>query len=288
MIRRTPGLVVLDRIDPSFDALRAEERELFEEIRVLPLEVLRGHRLLSGNAKTSFSFDLPIGHTCRPTPVCSFVCYGKRRGAPARWTDCLLMRLRNLRYVQLAPTDEVVERLEDEHARLALIWSRKAPNLKFNFLRFCGTGDLVPELVQVINRFTRLNPQIRAWVVTRRFDLAAHLEPNPSLYLQLSLDMSTAPEQIEEARQIVRANPRAYLSFLRTAPDQDTLGARIVFNEKHTRGLPYDRTTDCPVDAGRLDLDNERGAGGAACAKCRRCFSRASLAPPESSYERAA
>jgi hypothetical protein len=259
-------LTVVNEIDSSFFDLQAEERVLLDEIDNLPVEVLRRHRLLSYNAKTAFSLDLPIGHTCTPTAICSAVCYGKRVGAPARWTHCLLMRLRTLRYLQLAPAGEVVERLEDEMDRLNRLWAR------MSFLRFCGTGDLVPELIPIINQFTEENRHIRAWVVTRRFDLAEQLDPRQNLYLQLSLDRSTRPDQVERARRIIRTNPRSYLSFLRTQPDDDTMGASIVFNEKGTDGLPYDRPTDCPVDAGKLDLNNERGVGGTACASCRKCF----------------
>lgn len=123
-----------------------------------------------------------------------------------------------------------------------------------------------------INCFTAANPNVRVWVVTRRFDLAAQLVPRANLFLQLSLDASTQPAAITHARHLVATHPRAYFSFLRTASNDDTMGASIVFNEKRTRGLPYESRTDCPVDAGRLPLGNIRGVGGTACARCRKCF----------------
>jgi len=72
-------------------------------------------------------------------------------------------------------------------------------------------------------------------------------------------------------------HPRAYLSFLRTESTDDTKGAAIVFNEKRTAELPFRSKTDCPADAGRLPLENVRGVGGTACARCRKCFSGATL-----------
>jgi hypothetical protein len=128
------------------------------------------------------------------------------------------------------------------------------------------------ELIPVLNGFAVRNPDVRVWIVTRRFDLAAAISPLPNVYLQLSLD-STTPVGLEElARRLIGNHPRAYLSFLRTSAPDDTRGAAIVFNEKHTEGLPYNGRTDCPVDAGRLPLGNVRGVGGTACAACRKCF----------------
>ena len=114
--------------------------------------------------------------------------------------------------------------------------------------------------------------------MTRRLELAVQIEPRPNVYLQLSLDASTPSELVERSRFLVETNPRAYLSYLRTRPDDDTRGAAIVFNEKRTAGLPYHGRTDCPVDAGRLPLGNVRGVGGTACSKCRKCFSERTLA----------
>jgi hypothetical protein len=236
---------------------------------------VRRSPLLSANAKTTVSFDLPIGHTCDPTQLCAAVCFGSRPGAPTTWDKSLRKRLRNLRYLQVADTEEVVERLTSEFRRRQRLWATKGVVL--DFVRFNGIGDLVAAMVAVINEFAARNHDIRVWIVTRRFDLAAQIKPLPNIYLQLSLDASTPPGLIESVRRLVAEHPRAYCSFLRSEPDDHTFVAAIVFNEKRTEGLPFHSKTDCPVDAGRLPLGNVRGVGGDACSKCRKCFTEGVL-----------
>jgi hypothetical protein len=256
--------------EAQFVAIREKEAKIAIEVAALDLEALRAHDLLSANAKTSVSLNFPIGQTCHPTQLCAAICYGSRPGATALWPKSLRKGLRSLRYFELEETCKAVDRLSQEFARAQRRWQKRG--LKLDFLRVNGIGDLFPALIPVLNGFALRNPDVRVWIVTRRFGLAAGIEPLPNVYLQLSLDATTPPELEEAARQIVATHPRAYLSFLRTAPTDDTRGAAIVFNEKATAGLPYNGGTDCPVDAGRLPLGNERGVGGTACAKCRKCF----------------
>jgi hypothetical protein len=134
---------------------------------------------------------------------------------------------------------------------------------------------LFPELIPVLNGFALRHPDVLVWIVTRRFELAARIEPLPNLYLQLSLDATTPPRLERAAREIIATNPRAYLSFLRTRAEDDTRGADIVFDAMV--GLPDSGPTACPVDAGTLKLGNVRGVGGTACSKCRKCFSPQTL-----------
>lgn len=260
--------------EPVFVALRRKEASLAAEVKALGLEALRRQPLLSANAKTSVSLDFPIGQTCDPTPLCARYCYGASPRAATTWRKSLRKRLRNLRYFELAKPDEAIERLTREFERARRRWAARA---KLDYLRVNGTGDLFPALIPILNGFATRNPDVHLWIVTRRFDLAARVAPLPNVFLQLSLDATTTPELERTARRLVETHPRAYLSFLRTTPGDDTRGAAIVFNEKRTEGLPYDRRTDCPVDAGRLPLANIRGVGGTACAQCRRCFSEAVL-----------
>lgn len=258
--------------DPVFTALKRKEAPLATEVAAMNLDALRRYPLLSANAKTSVSLDFAIGQTCDPTALCARTCYASSPRAATTWRKSLRKRLRNLRYVELAPPDEAVARLEREFASARRRW---APRAKLDHLRVNGTGDLFPTLIPVLNAFARRNPDVRLWIVTRRFDLAAGIAVLPNIFLQLSLDATTKPEHEAVARRLVETHPRAYFSFLRTSPTDDTKGAAIVFNEKRTRGLPYEGRTDCPVDAGRLSLGNVRGVGGTACAKCRKCFSEA-------------
>jgi hypothetical protein len=254
---------------------RGREAALVSYYAAMPFEQLEreicGRRLLSFNAKTGCSFDLPIAHTCKPTKICGSVCYVLRKGAPAAWQKSVGKRVRNLVFVRRADPLRVVEQLEREFASKRRYFARHR-RVKLDYLRVNGTGDLFLELIPALNLFAERNPHIKVWIVTRRFELASLIVPRANVYLQLSLDVSTRAADRALADRLVETHPRAYRSFLLTAPDQDTLGAPVVFHEKRTRGLPRS-TRDCPADAGRLALGNIRGMGGIACATCRRCFS---------------
>lgn len=256
--------------EPTFLALKAKEAAIDREVAAMGLDELRRWPLLSGNAKTSVSLDFPVGQTCDPTAECARVCYAAGPRSAATWRKSLRKRLRNLRYFRLEAPEAASSRLGDEFLRARRRWAKRA---SLDYLRVNGTGDLFPEVVPVLNAFAARHSDVRLWIVTRRTELAALVEPLPNVYLQLSLDASTPRAVMERTRAFAASHPRAYLSFLRTAADDDTLGAAIVFNEKRTKGLPYRASTDCPADAGRLPLDNVRGVGGTACAKCRKCFS---------------
>lgn len=260
--------------EPVFLALQKKEADLAAEVATMDLHELRKWPLLSVNAKTSVSLDFPIGHTCDPTALCARFCYAAGSRAATTWRKSLRKRLRNLRYFQLEDPHQAALKLGREFRNARRRW---APRAEIDFLRVNGSGDLFPEIVPVLNALAGYYEGIRLWVVTRRFGLAAQIALRPNVYLQLSLDASTPNDLAERARFLAETHPRAYLSFLRTEPKDDTRGAAIVFNEKRTAGLPYHGRTDCPVDAGRLPLDNIRGVGGTACAKCRKCFSEPTL-----------
>jgi hypothetical protein len=269
-VRKLPIYRAGGSAQPTFVALRAKELDIAREVEAMSLEELRRWPLLSANAKTSVSLDLPIGHTCDPTPTCAQVCYAAGPRAAATWRKSLRKRLRNLRYFQLEEPQAAAWKLGREFQRVRRRWE---PRARLDYLRVNGSGDLFPELVPVLNFFASYYAGVRLWIVTRRPELAAQIAPRPNVFLQLSLDASTPSDLVERSRFLAETHPRAYLSFLRTKPDDDIKGAAIVFNEKRTEGLPYRGLTDCPVDAGRLPLDNVRGVGGTACSKCRKCFS---------------
>lgn len=257
----------------------AVEAPRFASVRALEESLLAGvvpRLMLSANAKTSFSLDFPVGHTCEPTRLCAATCYATRPGTPALWPKSIRRRLGNWLAVRSMPTGEVVDELRRQFRTLAARYRLRG--VRVAHLRLCGTGDLFAELVPVIDAFAAARPDVAVWVVTRRFELAEQLAQEPNLYLQLSIDRTTMPLDLARARRIVAENPRAYLSFLRTRPDDDVRGAAIVFNEKRTADLPYRSKTDCPADAGALELGNVKGQGGTACASCRKCFDERTLA----------
>lgn len=262
-----------------FASLRDLENDLLEE---LPSRQPRVR--LSFNAKTSVSLDFPIGHTCDPTPTCASVCYASGSRAPARWPKSVRLRLQNWLAVRSLLPSDVVRQVRLDFRRLAERY-RRHRGIELRHFRVNGTGDIFPELVPVVNELAEREPLLAIWVVTRRFDLAAKLLPAPNLYLQLSLDASTRPEMVRAAQRLMALHPRAYLSFLRVEARDDTLHSAIVFNEKNTKGLPYRSKTDCPVDAGALELGNIRGAGGTACARCGKCFDERTLARQRAQME---
>jgi hypothetical protein len=138
---------------------------------------------------------------------------------------------------------------------------------KLPFLRWCGSGDLFPEAVQVLNILAKEYPDTVHKVVTRKPEMAALVAPLPNIFLMFSLDSS---EESRQRKKIVDQleHPRLYYSYLREEANEDTMGAAIIFNlqsKKHF--LPYeDPKRVCPVDAGRLAVEG-------ACAKCKRCAS---------------
>src|SRR4051812_3257327 len=229
--RRLPIYQAGGQNDPVFLALKRKEAPIAAEVAAMDLATLRRHPLLSANAKTSASLDFPIGQTCDPTPRCAHYCYAAVPRSAATWRKSLRKRLRNKRYFELASVEEAVATLSQEFARARRRW---APRARLDYLRVNGTGDLFPAVVPVVNGFAAANPDVRVWIVTRRFELAAKIATLPNIYLQLSLDATTPPALEQAARSLVSWHPRAYFSFLRTAPAEDTRGAAIVFNEKRT------------------------------------------------------
>ncbi|MFI5301508.1 MAG: hypothetical protein ACHREM_25755, partial [Polyangiales bacterium] len=158
--------------EPVFRALRVKEAAIAEEVAKLDLKALRRVPLLSANAKTSMSFDMPIGATCDPTELCARTCYALSPRAATTWRKSLRKRLRNLRIIELVDPNEVAYRLADEMWRARRRWAKRA---RFDFLRVNGTGDLSPALVDVLNVFAKENPSFTVWIVTRRFDLAPRI-----------------------------------------------------------------------------------------------------------------
>jgi len=110
------------------------------------------------------------------------------------------------------------------------------------------------------------------WIATRIPEMARLVtRDGESIYLQFSLDGSD--ECRKRRAKIARSrHPRLYYSFLRRSMDEDTMGARIVYNaQQYRKHLTCDdRRTVCPADAEVLPIKG-------ACEKCRMCFSRLSL-----------
>jgi hypothetical protein len=215
-------------------------------------------RICSDNTKTGFSVNFPLGPkgTCRPTEVCADTCYGAMPGKPITWRNSILKYWRVYRYFKEAPPEEVADRIHGEYVRRGM-----------TFLRWNGVGDLFPESVAVIGAMTKRHPDDTLLVVTRKPEMVS-LVPRraDNLYLMFSLDGSK--DSAKRKATLRRQHPRMYFSFLRRKPDENTMGAGIVFNAQQAKKiLPFDDpVTVCPVDADRIPVKG-------ACAHCRKCFS---------------
>lgn len=217
--------------------------------------------ICSSNSKTGFSLNFPAWKTCRPTPACVKVCYGRMRGRPITWSASLRKMVRVHRYFLEADPEEVADKIHGEYVRR-----------KMDFLRWNGVGDLFPKAVTVINVMVEKHPGDVLWVVTRKPELAAKISRKAeNLYLMFSLDKSAASRKRRVLISRCR-HPRLYYSYIREEMGENTMGARVVFNlQQKKKELEYDDPhTTCPVDAGVLPLNG-------ACTACRRCWTDLAL-----------
>jgi hypothetical protein len=143
---------------------------------------------------------------------------------------------------------------------------------KMSFLRWNGVGDLFQESVNVINVISEIAPEIVLWVVTRKPEMAALINREAqNVYVMFSLD---GDQQSLARKRVVDQlwHPRIYYSYLRENMEEDTLGARIIFNIQQKKGtlINDDPKTVCPADADEVQMKD-------ACINCRRCFSPVAL-----------
>lgn len=223
--------------------------------------ILQAHeRICSWNTKTGHSINFPL-ITCRPTKSCARLCYGAMKGKPITWDKALLKYLRVYKYFKETPPRIVARRISIEYDRE-----------KMSFLRWNGVGDLFQESVDVINAISEIRPDMVLWVVTRKPEMAALINREASnVYVMFSLD---GDHQSLTRKQTVDLlyHPRIYYSFLREDMNEDTLGARIIFNIQQKKGklINDDPKTVCPADADEVMMKD-------ACINCRRCFSPIAL-----------
>jgi hypothetical protein len=258
--------------DPlPFDAIAERERELWQEIDAMSVSELSRGPILSANTKTSVSLDFSTSRTCRPTEICKRVCYATKPTIPSA---VLRRHLQNTALIAKAPTDHVVRLVSRRIDARRREFARRGVDL--DFLRICGTGDLLPQMVWVVNALARERPDITWWVVTRRFKYAEQIVDAPNVVVALSIDASTSPADLQRARDLRSRRCNTYLSYLRmTEDDVGIPDARIVFDHGVSFNDPWGGK-QCPVDAGTLRSGNIRGKGGTACATCRMCFTRPS------------
>lgn len=213
--------------------------------------------ICSLNTKTGWSVNVPIWGTCQPTATCAKLCYAAVPGKPITWPTSLKKNIRVLNYFLTTPTAVAAERIYKEYV-----------GQKMTFIRWNGVGDLIPETVKVINYLAKHHPEMVQWVVTRKVDMASFItRTGPNVYLMFSLDDSK--QSIERKKKIARSrHPRLYYSYLKQRDDEDTMGARIIFNMQQKKKILKHNSAklDCPVDSGKIPVHG-------ACEACRKCFS---------------
>lgn len=219
--------------------------------------------LFSSNTKCGRSIDFPIARTCRPTPICAELCYGSKRSSPqGRDISVLERQLRVLHFFRRTDPIEAAHRVVKEAGNVSCI-------------RWCGVGDLEVEVVRAINVIANQYPLRLQWVVTRKPEMAARIvRGTDSVFVMFSLDGShdSRKRLAEMARH---QHPRVYYSFLRRYPDEDTLGAVVVFDA--VPGMPAPaQGFQCPADAGRFRNGKGKRTKKHACERCGwRCASPA-------------
>lgn len=210
--------------------------------------------LASPNRKTGYSINFDIEKTCNPTSLCREVCYARK--GPISWPAAIQKQDRVL---------EIFKKEDPE--RIAYEIGEGCIRKELEFLRWCGSGDLFPEAVKVLNIIGEKYPETKHWIVTRKPGMAKRLIAAPNFYIMFSLDGSCESKQRKKLVDNY-SHPRIYYSFMRQSMDEDTMGASIVFNlQQKKKQLGYDnKKTCCPVDAGIIPLEG-------ACSKCKKCFS---------------
>jgi hypothetical protein len=156
---------------------------------------------------------------------------------------------------------------EENPKQIAQVIAQGYIRRNLNFLRWCGVGDLTPEVCKVINELGTKYPDTCHKVVTRKPSMVKLLRRDmPNVYIMFSLDGS--PESKKRKKQVDKLqHPRVYYSYLRESADEDTMGAQIIFDAHHMKGkLPWDAKRCCPVDSGKMEMER-------ACEKCKKCFS---------------
>ena len=210
--------------------------------------------LVSKNLKTGYSINFPIEHTCHPTSICKYLCYGKKGR----------LRMPN----SLARQQKIYDLfLQSDVADLGKAIGDGYRKKNLEFLRWCGVGDLFREAVDVLNYLGKNYSDTVHWIVTRKPEMVKRLGDYLNFFIMFSLDNST--DSILRKKEVdLLQHPRLYYSYLKTANDEDITQMQIVFHAQQLKHklASIDKKKECPVDSGLLSISN-------ACQKCKKCFS---------------
>lgn len=244
------------------DRVRRRSLPMYKEVEAeAPLRAFR----VSDNSKTGVSLNFAIVGSCTPTRACAEYCY-------ALVGRTMMDRSLRVQHQNLVLANRLETASQEEVDFAADCLYTDVVRSGYDFIRWNGTGDLVPGAVRVLNAFTRRHPKITHWVITRKAPMVRLIEDRPSVFVMVSLDGSETPTRAEGLKALKGVFKKARVRFawvrryddVRPAPR----GTFVTFNE-HRQGYRYgddDRGRACPATVpGGLEHDG-------ACPTCRRCF----------------
>jgi hypothetical protein len=208
--------------------------------------------ILSANTKTGVSINFPVSTTCKPTAVCSKVCYACKSNSFMMMDNAVKKSVRNYEYFQTTDVETIAQRIAKEFAK----YKKRTKN---NVLRWNGVGDLFDKSVEVINYMASVYGIVHL-IYSRKPDMINKLIDSPNISVLYSLDNSNWQRWIEVKRK------NTGFTFLREdnfLPDNVPINIIFPVKQKH-KEIPID-SKDCPCDRGTIELKD-------ACANCKLCL----------------
>lgn len=207
-----------------------------------------GESPFSSNSVTGYSINFPIAKTCSPTTVCGATCYAGC--GPITWSASLAKQQRNL-----------ITCMENPIAFANIVWTR-AKKMGLDFIVWNGSGDLFAESVIAINHISKVCPEIRQWVRTRKPLFAGQINDSKNVFVHFSLDK----DSLDRAERVVFKAKNHFFSY-QYAPNE--IGpypkkCKVVFGHDYKMPEGITGKEVCPLNT----LENIKGA----CVSCRRCF----------------
>ena len=209
--------------------------------------------ILSSNRITGASLNFPIYKTCKPTKVCSRLCYA---GSGAiSWSRAVAKQVNNLLRCQSNPR------------KFAMGIVSELNRKKVDYLRWNGVGDIFPESIEALDIVSDELPHVNFWVVTRIPELADKIPSKKNIFVHHSLDKTT----IEKFEELAPKNKNTFFSYQcdkGEKPVPKTLKKMsVIFFDDYKPSVSLDGfkiEQICPLnyEENKVNL----------CSRCKRCF----------------
>jgi hypothetical protein len=244
---------------------------------------------LSLDGKTKFrkdqknTFGLLPGPTCvnGTCPWCTTAkggCYAIPEGR--KLPDCYAARLAAIR-----PTvrkllewntnllkDKSIKEMEQKLQKMITLFKVSEPDSSEKYFRIHWSGDIFNrDYAKALANTIKANPDVTFWTYTRSFNLIDEFKDIDNLIFYLSLDPANYKEGFEAfIKHDWYLDPKRKIAYM--SKDIDSFKEAIAWaktefesNGRFVKWLESTKITNCPVDAGTLEL--EMG-----CSKCRQCL----------------